>query len=112
MAKLKGVFDRRGTVFRPPRRWLVREFASLVTTPGTEVPPHRVDPAQGDWVLVVPPFLTPDLFMAPFRDALQACGHRVEGWSLGPNFGLQSGFWPGCGARPRAWPSAAAGRSR
>lgn len=87
--KLDGVFDRSGAVYRPPRRWLIREFASLVLAdaPTPAAPPVRVDPAQGDTALLIPPFLTPDLLMAPFRDALTACGHRVEGWGLGPNFG-------------------------
>jgi len=47
----------------------------------------RVDPARGETVLVVPPFLTADILMAPFRGALASCGHRVEGWGLGPNYG-------------------------
>jgi pimeloyl-ACP methyl ester carboxylesterase len=87
MGKLDGVFDRSGAVFRPPRRWLLREFASLVTAQGPWAEPVRVDPGRGETVLVIPPFLTPDLLMAPFRDALTRCGHVVEGWGLGPNFG-------------------------
>lgn len=87
MGKLDGVFDRSGRVFRPPRRWLIREFASIVTAHGPWAEPVRVDPARGETVLVIPPFLTPDLLMAPFRGALAQCGHRAEGWGLGPNFG-------------------------
>lgn len=87
MGKLDGVFDREGRVFRPPRRWLLRELTSMVTPHGPWVEPVRAAPGRGATVLVIPPFLTPDLLMAPFRDALAQCGHAVEGWGLGPNFG-------------------------
>jgi len=87
MGKLDGVFDRSDRVFRPPHRWLLREFLSLVMPTGPAEEPRRVDPSQGEMVLVVPPFLTPDLLMGPFHSALARCGHQVEGWGLGPNFG-------------------------
>lgn len=87
MGKLDGVFDREGRVFRPPRRWLLRELASLAGPAGPWVEPVRVAPGRSDTVLVVPPFLTPDWPLAPFRRALAQCGHRVEGWGLGPNVG-------------------------
>lgn len=87
MGKLDGVFDREGRVFRPPRRWLLRELASLAAPHSRWVDPVRAEPGRGETVLVIPPFLTPDLLMAPFRSALARCGHRVEGWGLGPNFG-------------------------
>ncbi len=102
MGKLDGVFDREGRVFRPPRRWLIREFTSVFLPDAPTVdtaPPVRVDPAEGETVLVIPPFLTPDLLMAPFRDALKACGHRVEGWGLGPNLGPTPRLLAGLRAR-------------
>lgn len=113
MPRLDGVFDREGRVFRPPRRWLIREFASVFLPDRPQgaaaAPPVRVDPAAGDAVLVIPPFLTPDLLLGPFHDALRACGHRVEGWGLGPNFGPTPRALAGLRRKLRAMAEAAGG---
>lgn len=85
-AWFEDLLDRDGVVFRPPRRWLIREVLSLATVPPPQAPSAAPE-ARRDTVLVVPPFLTGDLPLAGFRQFLGRCGHDVHGWGLGVNIG-------------------------
>jgi len=81
------IFDRTGTVRRPPLRGVLRELVfNLAYHPP---PPARADLADGGGhvVLVVPAFLTTDLVTRHLRRFLQQCGYRSFGWGLGVNWG-------------------------
>ena len=83
----RALFDRTGTVRRPPVARLLHEAWSFVAyrpaAPDAAELPH----GHGLIVLVVPAFLTDDPFTLPLRDFLRRCGFRPFGWQLGVNWG-------------------------
>jgi pimeloyl-ACP methyl ester carboxylesterase len=81
------IFDRTGTVRRPPVWRIFREtFSHLTYFPP---PPSRTDvpPGRGHVVLAVPGFITNDGLTRELRAYLDACGYRSFGWGLGVNWG-------------------------
>jgi pimeloyl-ACP methyl ester carboxylesterase len=87
MSTLSGVFDRTGSVRRPPYRRLIREACSALTyrppMPDSAGLPH----GQDRIVLVIPALLTTDAVSRQLRLFLQRCGYRPFGWDLGVNWG-------------------------
>ena len=72
---------------RPPRRLLLAEAWSLAAY--RPPPPAAATLARGTGqrVLVVPAFMTGDVFMRGLRAFLDRCGFRAFGWGLGVNWG-------------------------
>jgi pimeloyl-ACP methyl ester carboxylesterase len=82
-----GIFDRSGTVPRPPYGWLWRELRSLFTYRPPAPDSAALPPGNGHVVLVVPAFLTTDAVTRSLRQFLARCGYRPFGWELGVNWG-------------------------
>jgi pimeloyl-ACP methyl ester carboxylesterase len=81
------IFDRTGTVRRPPVWRAFREtYAQLTYFPPL---PGRVDvpPGRGHVVLAIPGFLNSDGTLRALRAYLDQCGYRSFGWGLGVNWG-------------------------
>jgi hypothetical protein len=81
------IFDRAGTVRRPPARRLLNEGWSYVAYRPAPPDPAGLPHGNGLVVLVVPAFLTNDSFTTPLRAFLRRCGFQPFGWQLGVNWG-------------------------
>lgn len=81
------IFDRTGTVRRPPAWRVFREaFSQLTYFP--PLPDHLDVPmGRGHVVLLIPGFLTNDSLTHELRTYLHRCGYRSFGWGLGVNWG-------------------------
>ena len=86
-AAVDDLFDRTGTVQRPPYAKLPLEFWALVADRSVPPDPAELPPGDGHAVLVVPAFLTADFMTKPLRRFLAGCGYRAGGWWLGINWG-------------------------
>ncbi|HEV3175775.1 MAG TPA: alpha/beta hydrolase [Stellaceae bacterium] len=87
MSPVNGLFDRTGTVRRPPYRLLLNEAWSLISYRPLPPDPGTLPSGRGHVVLVIPAFLTADAVTKPLRSFLTRCGYRVFGWDLGINWG-------------------------
>ena len=81
------VFDRTGTIQRPPAQRLLHEGWSYVAYRPAPPDPAELPDGNNLVVLLVPAFLTNDSFTAPLRAYLRRCGFRPSGWQLGVNWG-------------------------
>ena len=81
------IFDRTGTVRRPPAWRVFRETLSHLTY--FPPLPDRADVPPGDAhvVLAIPGFLRKDRTTRELRAFLDQCGYRSFGWGLGVNWG-------------------------
>ena len=87
MSRIDAYFDRGGRVRRPPYGRLWREVFSFVFEFPKAPDPSEFAAGRGHVVLVIPGFLTPDLFTYPLRRFLTNCGYRALGWGMNVNFG-------------------------
>lgn len=84
------VFDRSGTLNRPPLWRLGVEAGSLAryfVKPDRLPPPSAMPRGDGHPVLVLPAFLHADHSTTNLRKRLATLGYDVHGWDLGINFG-------------------------
>jgi hypothetical protein len=81
------IFDRTGTIQRPPVQRLLHEGWSYVAYRPAPPDPAELPDGKNLVVLLVPAFLTNDSFTAPLRAYLRRCGFRPFGWQLGVNWG-------------------------
>ncbi len=87
MPDLADVFDRTGTVKRPPYRRLIGETWSLLSYHPSFPDASHLAKGDGHVVLLIPAFLTGDFVTASLRRFLNHCGYRSYGWGLGLNVG-------------------------
>jgi pimeloyl-ACP methyl ester carboxylesterase len=84
------LFDRSGTVRRPPLRLLARNIADFLVPadrPGAAQALARAPRGDGQPVLVLPAFLKADGATLYLRRFLEQLGYDAHGWRLGINIG-------------------------
>jgi pimeloyl-ACP methyl ester carboxylesterase len=87
----------------PSRRLYLAELLEvpgLLTAP--VLPAVRIDPGQGEPVIVLPGFLASDLSTIRLRRSLRAAGYVAEGWGLGLNLGARAALIERLADRVRA----------
>jgi len=91
MPDLSSLFDRTGTVRRPPYGRLLDEFRIFFSDCAEPPSPQALPNGRGQAVLVLPGFLTGDIITRPLRQFVEACGFRAFGWEHGVNVGPTPG---------------------
>lgn len=87
--------DQKPQIASPPVSQLLTEAVALLRRPFWTPACRRIARAHrgdGRAVMVIPGFLTGDIFTSRLRRTLEIAGYRAEGWGLGINRGISRGL--------------------